>query len=84
VVAPHGLCLEEVGYPPSNQLAARALATRRSRATGLPREGVSRRSWPLRAAVRRDGPPGGGGADSGAIGDDGNAAERPPADAQQA
>jgi tRNA pseudouridine38-40 synthase len=37
VVAPHGLCLEEVGYPPPGQLAARALATRRSRATGLPR-----------------------------------------------
>jgi tRNA pseudouridine38-40 synthase len=37
VVAPHGLCLEEVGYPPSSQFAARALATRRSRAAGLPR-----------------------------------------------
>ena len=37
VVAPHGLCLEEVGYPPPSQLAARALVTRRSRATGLPR-----------------------------------------------
>jgi tRNA pseudouridine38-40 synthase len=35
VVAPHGLCLEEVGYPPPGQLAARALATRRSRAPGL-------------------------------------------------
>jgi tRNA pseudouridine38-40 synthase len=35
VVAPHGLCLEEVGYPPSGQLAARALATRRSRAPAL-------------------------------------------------
>jgi tRNA pseudouridine38-40 synthase len=31
VVAPHGLCLEEVGYPPAGQLAARALATRRIR-----------------------------------------------------
>ena len=31
VVAPHGLCLEEVGYPPPDQLAARALATRRTR-----------------------------------------------------
>ena len=31
VVAPHGLCLEEVGYPPDEQLAQRALATRRVR-----------------------------------------------------
>jgi tRNA pseudouridine38-40 synthase len=31
VVAPHGLCLEEVGYPPDDQLAQRALATRRVR-----------------------------------------------------
>jgi len=31
VVAPHGLCLEEVGYPPDDQLARRALATRRVR-----------------------------------------------------
>jgi tRNA pseudouridine38-40 synthase len=31
-VAPaHGLCLEEVGYPPEPELAARALATRRVR-----------------------------------------------------
>jgi hypothetical protein len=28
VVPPHGLCLEEVGYPPPGQLAARALAAR--------------------------------------------------------
>jgi tRNA pseudouridine38-40 synthase len=28
VVPPHGLCLEEVGYPPPDQLAARAAATR--------------------------------------------------------
>src|SRR6266566_5404464 len=40
--------------------------------------------WQSRAAARRDGPQGGGGADSGAIGDDGNAAGRPPADAPQA
>jgi tRNA pseudouridine38-40 synthase len=33
VVAPHGLCLEEVGYPPDDQLAQRALATRRVRGT---------------------------------------------------
>src|SRR5262245_50881936 len=39
---------------------------------------------PSRAAVRRDGPQGRGGADSGAIGDDDNAAGRTPADAQQA
>jgi tRNA pseudouridine38-40 synthase len=31
VVAPHGLCLEEVGYPPDGQLAQRAQATRRVR-----------------------------------------------------
>jgi tRNA pseudouridine38-40 synthase len=31
VVAPHGLCLEEVGYPPDGQLAQRARATRRVR-----------------------------------------------------
>ena len=32
VVAPHGLCLEEVGYPPPAGLAARAAETRRVRA----------------------------------------------------
>jgi tRNA pseudouridine38-40 synthase len=31
VVAPHGLCLEEVCYPPAAGLAARAVATRRVR-----------------------------------------------------
>jgi tRNA pseudouridine38-40 synthase len=31
VVAPHGLCLEQVGYPPDAELAARAEATRRLR-----------------------------------------------------
>jgi len=31
VVPPHGLCLEEVGYPPAEELAARATATRRVR-----------------------------------------------------
>ena len=31
VVPPHGLCLEEVGYPPDGQLSQRALATRRVR-----------------------------------------------------
>ncbi len=31
VVPPHGLCLEEVGYPPAGDLARRALATRRVR-----------------------------------------------------
>jgi tRNA pseudouridine38-40 synthase len=28
VVPPHGLCLEEVGYPPPEQMAARAAAAR--------------------------------------------------------
>ena len=32
VVAPHGLCLEEVGYPPPAELAARAAETRNVRA----------------------------------------------------
>jgi len=31
VVVPYGLCLEEVGYPADDQLAARAEATRRRR-----------------------------------------------------
>jgi len=31
VVAPHGLCLEQVGYPPDDELAARARHTRRVR-----------------------------------------------------
>jgi tRNA pseudouridine38-40 synthase len=31
VLPPHGLCLEEVGYPPPGELAARAAATRRVR-----------------------------------------------------
>jgi tRNA pseudouridine38-40 synthase len=31
VVAPHGLCLEEVRYPPDSDLAARAEITRRVR-----------------------------------------------------
>jgi tRNA pseudouridine38-40 synthase len=31
VVAPHGLCLEEVGYPPPGELSARATQTRRLR-----------------------------------------------------
>jgi tRNA pseudouridine38-40 synthase len=31
VVAPHGLCLEEVGYPPPAELAGRAAETRRVR-----------------------------------------------------
>jgi tRNA pseudouridine38-40 synthase len=34
VVAPHGLCLEEVRYPPAAELAQRAQATRRIRASG--------------------------------------------------
>ena len=32
VVSPHGLCLEEVGYPAPADLAARAGQTRRLRA----------------------------------------------------
>jgi tRNA pseudouridine38-40 synthase len=31
VMPPHGLCLEEIGYPPGDQLAARAEVTRRPR-----------------------------------------------------
>jgi tRNA pseudouridine38-40 synthase len=31
VVPPHGLCLEEVRYPPDAELARRATATRRVR-----------------------------------------------------
>jgi tRNA pseudouridine38-40 synthase len=34
VVAPHGLCLEEVGYPPPGELAARATETRTVRTIG--------------------------------------------------
>ena len=34
VVPPHGLCLEEVGYPPPEQLAARAAETRTVRTAG--------------------------------------------------
>jgi tRNA pseudouridine38-40 synthase len=34
VVAPHGLCLEEVGYPPPAELAARAAETRTVRTIG--------------------------------------------------
>ncbi len=33
VVAPHGLCLEEVAYPPAAELAARAAETRQLRST---------------------------------------------------
>jgi len=38
VVPPHGLCLEEVGYPQDAQLAARAAMTRRVRGPGQVRE----------------------------------------------
>ena len=34
VVPPHGLCLEEIGYPPPGELAARAAATRTVRIPG--------------------------------------------------
>jgi tRNA pseudouridine38-40 synthase len=33
VVPPHGLCLEEVGYPEGDELAARAAVTRTVRST---------------------------------------------------
>jgi len=36
VMAPHGLCLEEVGYPPAGALAARAADTRRLRSISPP------------------------------------------------
>jgi tRNA pseudouridine38-40 synthase len=36
VIAPHGLCLEEVGYPPPGALAARAADTRRLRSLSPP------------------------------------------------
>jgi len=36
VVAPHGLCLEEVGYPPPGELARRAAETGRLRAATRP------------------------------------------------
>ncbi|GAA1759031.1 tRNA pseudouridine(38-40) synthase TruA [Nonomuraea bangladeshensis] len=41
-VAPaHGLCLEEVGYPPDAELAARAAATRRVRTLPVPGDAAS-------------------------------------------
>ena len=39
VVPPHGLCLEEVRYPPPGQLAGRAQATRRVRSAPAERTG---------------------------------------------
>jgi tRNA pseudouridine38-40 synthase len=36
VMAPHGLCLEEVAYPPAGALAARAADTRRLRPLSPP------------------------------------------------
>src|SRR5712692_11732216 len=56
----------------------RRLTDRRDRVWGVPRG-----SWPSRAAVRRDASQGEGGAKSGAIGDDDNAARRPPATVRQ-
>jgi len=41
VLPPHGLCLEEVGYPPPGDLAARAAETRRLRARGQPDAAVT-------------------------------------------
>jgi tRNA pseudouridine38-40 synthase len=37
VVPPHGLCLEQVGYPPDSDLSARAAATRRLRESSASR-----------------------------------------------
>jgi tRNA pseudouridine38-40 synthase len=37
VAPPHGLCLEEVRYPADEELAARAVATRRVRESGASR-----------------------------------------------
>jgi tRNA pseudouridine38-40 synthase len=37
VAPPHPLCLEEVGYPPDDDLAARASLTRRRRGVTSPR-----------------------------------------------
>jgi tRNA pseudouridine38-40 synthase len=45
VVAPHGLCLEEVGYPPDTGLAARAAQARNVRGSG-PQPAVSQ-GWPV-------------------------------------
>ncbi|HET9898117.1 MAG TPA: tRNA pseudouridine(38-40) synthase TruA [Streptosporangiaceae bacterium] len=41
VAPPHGLCLEEVAYPPESELAARAAATRRVRVTTAHASGCS-------------------------------------------
>jgi tRNA pseudouridine38-40 synthase len=41
VMAPHGLCLEEVGYPPAGALAARAADTRRLRSADFSPPGRS-------------------------------------------
>ena len=43
VVPPHGLCLEEVGYPPADELAARAAAARRVRTGRSPSRGQGAR-----------------------------------------
>ena len=55
VVAPHGLCLEEVRYPPDTDLAARAEFTRRVR-PALPRPLACPRR-PPRPARARPAPP---------------------------
>ena len=44
VVAPHGLCLEEVRYPAADQLAARAAHTRRVRDAASPVRGAGARA----------------------------------------
>ena len=55
VVPPHGLSLEEVGYPPPDQLADRAVLTRRVRTADAPGEGqVGGLGGVLRAVVGDD------------------------------
>ena len=51
VVPPHGLCLEEVCYPPPGQLAQRALATRRVRPAPAEPGGSPAGVSPLRVRV---------------------------------
>jgi tRNA pseudouridine38-40 synthase len=54
VVGAHGLCLEEVGYPPDGQMSARAAATRRQRT--LPGSSADPASASAGSAPSRDAP----------------------------
>jgi tRNA pseudouridine38-40 synthase len=54
VVPPHGLSLEEVGYPPPDQLAERAALTRRVRTSDTPGEGEGDGLGRVRRAVVGD------------------------------